>query len=178
MSPFSNFQLQTGALQSQALFPPHVSTRSRQQQTECRTARVWLSLAHALVRYKVWPWLRWWKSTTPKWLWRDSHIPALDLLHWAETLLQLKENKSKSPQRMHCIQQKLKLQRSSCWVKKKKLPPWSPKKSPGDSSARSLGRVWINFSPVAPKGKIIKLFHTHYRLISVISVSNQNNPRE
>lgn len=130
------------------------------------------------LRYKVWPWLRWWKSTTPKWLWRDSHIPALDLLHWAETLLQLKENKSKSPQRMHCIQQKLKLQRSSCWIKNKKLPPWSPKKSPGDSSARSLGRVWINFSPVAPKGKIIKLFHTHYRLISVISVSNQNNPRE
>lgn len=172
MSPFSNFQLQTGALQSQALFPPHMF------QQGAGNSKQSAGRPECALRYKVWPWLRWWKSTTPKWLWRDSRIPALDLLHWAETLLQLKENKSKSPQRMHCIQQKLKLQRSSCWVKKKKLPPWSPKKSPGDSSARSLGRVWINFSPVAPKGKIIKLFHTHYRLISLISVSNQNNPRE
>lgn len=83
MNPFfSNFQLQTGALQTQALF---FHTYFNKKQATANWAQdeqgVALPGTHPCApRYKVWPKFRWWHGTTPKWLWRDSHIPALHLL--------------------------------------------------------------------------------------------------
>lgn len=89
MNPFSNFQLQTGALQSQAHF---FHSYFNEKQATANLAEDGQSMAlpgthPSPLRYKVWPEFRWWHRTTPKRLWRHSHVPAPDLLHRAETLL-------------------------------------------------------------------------------------------